>query len=130
MKSDATIFLVDDDADDREIFALAMAEVNPSYQCITAKNGIEALHKLKDGDVKPDYIFLDLNMPLMNGKQCLTEIKNRPECRDIPVVIYTTSSERRDKDQVLAMGASAFITKAAEIEDVISSLRDLFIQLK
>lgn len=130
MKADATILLIDDDADDQEIFALAVDEVNPSYQCVTAKNGIEALEKLKDGEVKPDCIFLDLNMPRMNGKQCLAEIKKHSELYHIPVVIYTTSSEHRDKDQMLAMGASAFITKPPHIDELITGLGDVFNQIK
>lgn len=130
MKADATIFLVDDDADDREIFTLAVGEINAAYHCVTAKNGIEALDKLRSGDIKPDCIFLDLNMPRMNGKQCLEELKKESNFRDIPVVIYTTSSENRDKDQVLAMGAAAFVTKPPEIEELIASLRDILVHFK
>lgn len=130
MKSYKTIFLIDDDRDDQEIFALALEEVAPFYNCVTANDGIDALEKLRGGHIEPDCIFLDLNMPRMNGKQCLNEIKKESRLSQIPVVIYSTSSESREKEQLLAMGASAFVTKAAEIDDLIASLKDVFVYLK
>ena len=66
----------------------------------------------------------------MNGKQCLEELKKHSSLRAIPVVVYTTSSENRDKEQMLAMGASAFVTKPPEIDGLISSLRDVFVHVK
>ena len=130
MKRNCKVFLVDDDADDREVFALALAEIDQSYTFVGAKNGIEALEKLKQEVFKPDYIFLDLNMPRMNGWQCLQEIKKQPELEQIPVVIYSTSSEARDRDETLALGAAAFITKPAEIRELIRSLRHIFIHIQ
>ena len=129
MKHQATIFLIDDDIDDQTIFALALEELVPSCHCVTAKDGIEALEKLRGGHVKPDFIFLDLNMPRMNGKQCLNEIKKESHLGKIPVVIYTTSSESRDKEQLLSMGASAFVTKPPVMQELLASLKEVFFQL-
>jgi CheY-like chemotaxis protein len=126
MKSGRTIFLVDDDLDDQEIFALALDEINPKFTCVSAKNGLEAMEKLKERTFRPDFIFLDLNMPRMNGIQCLVEIKKDPELRDVPVVIYTTSSESRHKEETLGLGATAFMTKPPGIEDLVSSLQEIF----
>jgi CheY-like chemotaxis protein len=64
-----TCLLVDDDEDDKEIFSLALTEANPSIKCVVASDGHEALSLLRDGSFIPDYIFLDLNMPLMSGKE-------------------------------------------------------------
>lgn len=122
--------MIDDDSDDQEIFALALEEVLTSYRCVTAKNGVEALEKLRSGDIKPDYIFLDLNMPRMNGKQCLAEIKKESTLNNIPVIIYSTSSESRHKEQMISMGASAFVTKPPVIPELIASLKDVFDKLK
>lgn len=130
MKNDTTIFLIDDDSDDQEIFALALEEIFPSYTCLTAKNGVEALEKLRSGEVNPDYIFLDLNMPRMNGKQCLAEIKKESALNKIPVIIYSTSSELSHKEQMIMMGASAFVTKPPVIPELIASLKDIFDKLK
>ena len=130
MKTNATVFLIDNDADDCEIFAIAVREINANYQCVTATSGIEALERLSTCDVKPDCIVLDLNMPQMNGRQCLAEIKKQPALREIPVIVYTTSSESWDKEQLLSMGAAAFVTKAPEIDEIIALLTDVFYHLE
>jgi len=126
MKSGRTIFLVDDDLDDQEIFVLALDEIDPTFACVSAKNGLEAMEKLKDPTFRPEFIFLDLNMPRMNGIQCLLEIKKDPALRDIPVVIYTTSSESRHKEETLALGATAYMTKPPGIEELVTSLQKIF----
>lgn len=130
MRNNSIILLVDDDRDDQDIFVLALGEVAPSFNCVTAKDGIEALEKLRRGEVEPDCIFLDLNMPRMNGKQCLEEIKKEASLNKIPIVIYTTSSESRDKEEMLAMGASAFVTKPPVIRELVASLQEVFVHLK
>ena len=72
-------FLVDDDADDVSIFKEILREVNPSIALVSAADGQEALKFLKhQQDNYPDVIFLDLNMPRMNGKECLSELKKDP----------------------------------------------------
>ena len=70
-------FLVaDDDEDDRFFFLEALRSIDPGITCMLASNGREALTLLQsDFFSLPDYIFLDLNMPLMNGLKCLEEIK-------------------------------------------------------
>lgn len=130
MKRSRTVFLVDDDADDQEIFALALAEVDKDIHCVTAKNGMEALVKLNEDQFRPDYIFLDLNMPRMNGKQCLQEIRNLQSLNAIPVVIYSTSSERRDMEETKALGAAAFITKPPGISELVRRLQNILIELQ
>ena len=64
-----TVFIVDDDQDDREIFIEAIAEIDKSFNCITAENGEEAIRKLHAGVFVPNFIFLDLNMPRMYGRE-------------------------------------------------------------
>ena len=105
------IFLVDDDVDDVEIFREALENINLDVECFTAINGQEALQKLTRGEVKPDMIFLDLNMPLMNGKQFLKEIKQKPDLNNIPVVILSTSSDPESILETTRLGASRFLTK-------------------
>lgn len=123
MTRPSTIFLVDDDADDQEIFLIALKEVDDSIVCVTATDGMEALSKLNDNGFRPDCIFLDLNMPRMDGKQCLVELKAEPRLRHIPVVIYSTSSESKDVTETLAMGAADFMTKPPGINELIEKLR-------
>lgn len=106
-----TILIVDDDADDLQFFADAVTEIDATIQCITAYNGIEALQVLETTRPLPDFIFLDLNMPRMGGRQCLRHIKNNPMLRSIPVIIYSTSRRPEDIHDALEAGATDFITK-------------------
>ncbi|HEU5148257.1 MAG TPA: response regulator, partial [Chryseosolibacter sp.] len=87
-----TCFLIDDDEDDRDIFELALQQLGQKFRCVTSESCQDALNSLKNGDIDPDYIFLDLNMPLVSGRECLGEIRKLPKFESTPVVIYTTSS--------------------------------------
>lgn len=111
MKEQFTCLLIDDDADDQEIFLSVVQEIGPSIRCFTAANGSEALRKLMTAEVKPDLIFVDLNMPLMNGKQFLTECNLLDGFQSIPVIVLTTSSDRKSIEETLKLGASDYITK-------------------
>ncbi|HVG40639.1 MAG TPA: response regulator, partial [Chitinophagaceae bacterium] len=114
-----TYLLVDDDADDTFLFREVLNEVEPSIELITAVDGEEALVKLGEQDrILPDLIFLDLNMPRMNGLQCLYEIKHDRALRSIPVIIYTTSSNSKDIEQCMQLGAACFITKQSNYKSL------------
>jgi|SRR5688572_5819537 CheY-like chemotaxis protein len=117
---------VDDDHDDLEIFREALREVNGSIECITARNGVEALDLLTDKLlILPDYIFLDINMPFMDGKQCLQEIKKQEILRDIPVVMYSTTSHANEIDNYLKLGASRFVVKPPTFNKLVETLQQV-----
>jgi len=119
--------LVDDDLDDHEIFSLALQDTHHHVEVVRAYDGVEAINFLKNPDEKlPDYIFLDLNMPRMNGAQCLAEIRKYDELKDIPVVIYSTSSEIKDLIEAQKLGATAYIVKSSSIIDLTLALKDFF----
>jgi len=120
------LFLIDDDPDDQHIFAEALLEVDDSVSLLTASNGLDALERLSDATLPlPDLIFLDLNMPKMNGKQFLKEIKNRNQLSQIPVVIYSTSSARIDIEETLSLGASDFIVKPDSYGELCNAIRSV-----
>ncbi|WP_298740013.1 response regulator [uncultured Chitinophaga sp.] len=112
----APVFLlVDDDLDDTFLFEEMLQQVSPTVTFQNAINGKEALDKLRAADTQlPDVIFLDLNMPRMDGRQCLSELKNDPALQHIPVVIYTTSAHPKDISQTMQNGAACFITKPTD----------------
>jgi CheY-like chemotaxis protein len=86
------LLIADDDEDDRLLFCEAVKEIEPSAECFTAINGEDALEKLRSGlQQLPDYIFLDLNMPRMNGFRCFEELKQDDKLKDMPVVIFSTT---------------------------------------
>jgi len=117
------LFLViDDDSDDREFFQEALSEIDETAQCVHAEDGVDGLHKLRGMDETPDFIFLDLNMPRMDGWQCLTEIKKDDKLKDIPVIIFSTSSSQRDKDSTYSLGASYFLTKPTDYKKLCTAI--------
>ena len=120
------LFLIDDDEDDQHVFAEALSEVDDSVNLLTASNGLEALEKLRGASTRlPDLIFLDLNMPKMNGKQFLKEIKSSGHFADIPVVIYSTSSAKTDIEETLQLGASDFIVKPVSYSALCDAIRSV-----
>jgi CheY-like chemotaxis protein len=127
MRTERTCFLIDDDIDDQEIFSLALERVNPDLRCVAVSSAHEALYQLENQSKGiPDYIFLDLNMPRMNGKECLREIKKISHLRHTPVIIYSTSSLRYDVAEALQLGAKEFITKPFSMPDLIGVLTNFF----
>ena len=111
--------LVDDDMDDTYLFGEVLAEVDASIQFESATNGQEALeHLMKEDQALPDIIFMDLNMPRMDGKQCLFEIKQNERLQHIPVMMYTTSSHSTDIEQSMQLGAVCFITKPSDFKEL------------
>jgi CheY-like chemotaxis protein len=119
------LLLVDDDMDDQQIFLEALKHVAPSIEVATASNGLEALHKLNTpGAVQPDLIFLDLNMPMMNGKELLEELKKTGTFSHIPVIIYTTSSRVEDREESIQLGAYSYLVKPHNFNDLCEQLRN------
>lgn len=111
MTKEFTCFLIDDDTDDQEIFLSVLGEFGPSVHCITAANGYEAINKLINREVEPDLIFVDMNMPIMNGKQFLKERHLLDGIKAIPVIVLTTSSDKKNIEETLKLGACDYITK-------------------
>jgi DNA-binding response OmpR family regulator len=112
MHDKITCFLIDDDDDDQEIFSLALNNIDQAISCVTANDGIDALHKLNiDNTFTPDFIFLDLNMVRMNGLECLAEMKKIQRLQNIPIIIYSTSSEQKDISASKLLGAADYIVK-------------------
>ena len=113
------ILLVDDDEDDRKLFFEAAGEVDQTIKCIGATNADEALLYLNDRDNPlPDFIFLDLRMPGLSGRQCLEEIKKDARLEPVPVIVYTTSTDVRESVELKQLGAAHFMSKPVSPDDV------------
>jgi CheY-like chemotaxis protein len=120
------LFIIDDDVEDQEIFMEAVKEVDHAIQCFTSTNGEEALDELeKNESVLPDLIFLDLNMPKLNGKQILREIKNRSMLSTIPVIMYSTSFGPRDIEEISRLGAAFHLLKPSRFDDLCRALAEI-----
>lgn len=121
------VLCAEDDPDDKELFCNAVQTVDPSIQLIHSPNGkllLEQLVKLTSEGLKPCLITLDINMPVMDGKQTLTELKNNQMWSTIPVAIYTTSPKHLYKDLELIYNAEVITkpSKPSEIIDIVTKL--------
>lgn len=119
-------FLIDDDPDDQEIFAMAVKEFSHVVRCYFADDGIKALEKLTKDDFLPDCIFIDINMPRMNGIECLEQIKSISRLRPVPVCMFSTSADPAIVIKSKELGAIDFIVKPASVS-VLSELLGGFI---
>jgi len=120
-------FLIDDDEDDRDFFIAALRKINSTYTCQTAIHGEDALRVLKEQpEYIPDCIFLDLNMPLMDGMTCLKELKKLPEIIHTPVIILSTSSYEKDIENTRRLGASNYMIKPACFNELMKKLISYF----
>ncbi|GAB2812882.1 response regulator [Ferruginibacter profundus] len=126
MEASKIFFIADDDPDDRELFIEALHGIDEFCKCIIAFDGEEALSKLINEMVHlPDFIFLDLNMPRINGKECLSRIKNNHKLKHIPVIIYSTSAEKKDIEETLQLGAAFFLQKPNRFDELLRALHNI-----
>ena len=129
MNDSLSILIIDDDEDDREWLSQAILETGPEFRISdvpSAKDGL-ALLKQVDGEL-PDMIFLDMNMPLMNGLQCLEEIRKENRLQNIPVVVYTTSPMFTGIDKIKKFEPVLFLTKPSRFNEIVDAVHDLFTQ--
>lgn len=125
------IMIVDDDSEDRELFREAIAEIAPSINCFSAKDGKEAVHVLTNELViLPDYIFLDINMPVMNGRECLIEIKKNTKLRHVPVIMYSTTSDTKEIKGFYSLGAHDFLIKPNNFVKLVEALGSIIVSNK
>ena len=115
------VMLIDDDPDDQLFFRDAIQIVQPGLQCEVTSSCREAFRKL-ELPPPPEYIFMDLNMPLMNGFECLVYLKNQENYKDIPVVIFTTSKNLNDIAKTQQLGARWFLTKPDDFKVLCKKL--------
>ncbi|SIQ90344.1 response regulator [Maribacter ulvicola] len=120
------ILLVDDDEDDRQFFADALEGIELNTDLHQLENGKSCMEfLLKDTDNTPDLVFLDLNMPIMNGFECLEAIRRTPHLKDLLVAIYSTSSAERDIEETFEKGANIYIKKPSSFSELKKSLKQV-----
>ncbi len=118
-KAPMKIVLVDDDEDDRLFFSDALQELTLATELTEFQNGRELLDYLSQENIEhPQLIFLDLNMPVMDGFQCLREIRKNPDLKDLVVAIYSTSSSEKDIEETFVNGANIYINKPNRFEEL------------
>ncbi len=123
------IALADDDEDDRFLFKDAIEEIKIKTKLSLFSDGKELMDYLSLPNViLPEVVFLDLNMPIKNGMQCLKEIRANPKLIDLSVAIYSTSSSEKDIEDTFVYGANIYINKPntfKELKTVIEKVLQL-----
>jgi len=127
LKDIRTVLCVDDDPDDREIVCTAINEIDPTFKVVHAENGLEAHSYLNDAKSSGDFpclIILDINMPVMDGKETLVAIKKDEELSKIPVAMFTTSSSPSDKQFFFEYGVD-LVTKPTDLTTIVAEVGKL-----
>jgi CheY-like chemotaxis protein len=117
-------YLIDDDEDDRDFFAMAVEEVKGNIQVKSSGSADEALEALRARAIRPDIIFLDLNMPRIDGWECLKLLREMQHLAEIPVIIYSTSDKGWNSRP--HAGYTDFLTKQSRISDLVQKLQEIF----
>ncbi len=135
------ILLADDDADDRHFFEKALMEIPVSAHLITVHDGEQLMNYLNDVGAQnhvslPDILFLDLSMPRKTGFECLAEIKENKQLKNIPVYVFTTSFGRdTDFEQNLTntltnIGAEQYVRKPSDFEELKTIIQNALIRIQ
>lgn len=120
-----SILLADDDEDDRDLFEEAISRIDPVITVETAENGTELVAMMKKGK-QPAIVFLDLNMPGKTGKECLELIRRHKDWKKIPVIIYSTSANKKDIQDTYSGGANLYLLKPTTFPELIELIRKAF----
>ena len=118
------ILLVDDDIDEMKTFVEALKKVVPPFKCTYAANGIHALKML--GYLRPEVIFVDYNMPAMNGLEVIAEIKRHESLGGIPVFLYARHISRAILEKAMKLGIAGCMDKPASTEGLVTALKSVF----
>ncbi len=120
------LLLADDDEDDRLLFEEAFSEVAQNSTLTLTKDGKELLAYLSNPQsVMPDIIFLDLNMPIINGYKCLEEIRENNSLNNIFIVMNTTTASHKEISRVFEQGANLFLIKPNSYNDLKKSIEKI-----
>ena len=119
--------IIDDDQDDQEIFVMCVANVSDCINCTTANNGVNAIAMLNSHtDYTPDYIFVDVNMPKMNGIDCLRNLKKIARLQGTTIFMYSTTAEGNAFAESKKLGATDFIIKPTRTGELKEKLAAIF----
>ena len=117
---------IDDEQDDLEIFSTTVQELTASINCISLNCAATALKKIISRELSPELIFVDLNMPGMDGFEFIRKVKKLPDF-NVPIVVLSTSSQRDTIESVKKLGADGYLTKPNSIRQFVQILTPFFV---
>lgn len=127
IRKDKVCILIDDDDDDQLIFSSTVKKHFPSYDLKAFSSFEEAKPTLEDNYENVGAVFIDLNMPKLNGKEGLKILRENPNYERTPLIIYSTSNNPEDVNDCLKVGATAFITKPSRINVLVDELSNYLV---
>lgn len=119
------ILLIDDDQDDNEVFVEAINSLENDILCYVETNPTKALEKLKSHEIVPEVIFLDLNMPVINGNEFIEKIREVEELQPIPIILYSSYSVEAAKQLFIKCAPEKYITKPHSFNELTSVLKTI-----
>ena len=125
------ILIADDDFEDVETLLDVVNNIDPSIKANHVTNGVELLQYLSKSIILPDFIFLDIYMPKMNGCECLMELRKNARFKEIPVIIYTASDAQANSDDwdikfCKNLGVLNFLSKSNPFQKSVDHLVSIF----
>jgi CheY-like chemotaxis protein len=118
------IMIIDDDSDDRFFFRDALSKMQGAIECMEASGGKEALVLLSTEVQLPNFIFLDINMPRMDGRDCLKQLKGDEKLQNIPVIVYSTYFSEESVNEFQKLGALSYLNKPTDIKKLPGHILD------
>ncbi|HYH13639.1 MAG TPA: response regulator [Flavisolibacter sp.] len=118
-----SIIVADDDSDDRLFLEDVLREIAPTKSVTSVKDGQELLSLFTH--FVPDFLFLDLEMPRKNGLECLKEIRNNPDTKDLPIVVFSSTNRDYNIDVAYEMGAHLFFSKPNSYDDLKLAMQNI-----
>lgn len=119
------VLLIEDDTIEIMKLNRTISTLNLKHNIIEANNGEQALSILKDKNILPDIILLDLNMPKINGIEFLKILKNDPHLKYLPTIILTTSNNRNDLLECYKIGIAGYVLKPLKYDDYVEKIKKL-----
>src|SRR5688572_13766314 len=125
MKIIKRVLLVEDDRDDQSLFCESLTELHPGFICEMANDGPHALEMIAQNTFY-DYIFIDLNLPKMDGFQVLETIKQTTLVQNVPLIVLSSTKRQSDIDRCYELGATSFFSKPSSFTELVDVMREAF----
>jgi CheY-like chemotaxis protein len=122
------ILIIDDDAEDTEIFCHALKEVAPEISCMVMNDPKTGIGYLRDNRHPPHAIFLDANMTMINGRECLIALRQIQQLKDTRIIMYSGYVSERQIEEYRELGANEVWNKPNSYDDLRKILSDFFVQ--
>jgi CheY-like chemotaxis protein len=127
MHKGRTVFLADDDQDDRNMMKEALQEADPDVCVIEAENGLQLLSNIHNAqDLSASIVIVDMSMPAMNGLELIQSLKDDLRFSNLTTIMMTTSNDTGLKINAIRSGANGFITKPVSIPALAIVAKDIF----